>query len=152
MRLFGLTLFIVSLSLYVFAGNEEKPAIERAVKDYIQSQHKVLPDMMARGVDESLAKRTYWKSSEGKEFILESTFEDMVSLAASYNKDGDKFPSSPRIDIDVYDIDKRVASVKLTADDWIDYMHLYKNEDGQWKVINVLWQFNDISAHTSNDS
>tara|TARA_Y100000034_G_C6857479_1_gene389894 strand:+ start:924 stop:1382 length:459 start_codon:yes stop_codon:yes gene_type:complete len=152
MKLLGWILFFVSLSFYTFAGNKEKPAIERAVKDYIQSQHKALPDMMARGVDKSLAKRTYWKSAKGKEFILESTFDDMVSLAASYNKNGDKFPTSPKIDIEIYDIDKRVASVKLTADDWIDYMHLYKNENGQWKVINVLWQFNNVSAHPSNES
>jgi hypothetical protein len=76
----------------------------------------------------------------------------MVKLASFYNEKGDKFPEKPRIDIDVYDIDKRVASVKLTADDWIDYMHLYKNDKGQWKVINVLWQFNDINAHTSKRS
>lgn len=152
MRLFGLVLFIVTLSFYSLAGNQEKPAIERAVKDYIQSQHEVLPNMMARGIDKSLAKRTYWKASNGKEFILESSYEDMVNLAAAYNKKGDKFPNSPKIDIDIYDIDQRVASVKLTADDWIDYMHLYKNDDGNWKVINVLWQFNDIRNHASSGS
>ncbi|MCV2883676.1 nuclear transport factor 2 family protein [Aestuariibacter sp. AA17] len=149
MKRFGLLLLCVALSLYIFAENKEKSAIERAVKDYIQSQHRVLPDMMANGIDTSLAKRTYWESEEGNEFILESTYEDMVNLAGVYNKNGDKFPASPRVDIDIYDIDERVASVKLTADDWIDYMHLYKNGEGQWKVINVLWQLNNINDHVS---
>ena len=147
MRLFGLVLFIVTLSFCALADNQEKSAIERAVKDYIQSQHEVLPDMMARGIDKSLAKRTYWKTSDGKEVILESSYEDMVNLAGFYNKNGNKFPNSPKIDIDIYDIDKRVASVKLTADDWIDYMHLYKNVQGQWKILNVLWQYKDTSKH-----
>lgn len=150
MKRYGFIIVIIALSFYAVASNKEKPAIERAVKDYIESQHNVLPEMMARGIDESLAKRTYWRSSEGNEFIMESSYDDMVSLAGFYNKDGNKFPAAPKIEIEIYDIDKRVASVKLTADDWIDYMHLYKNEQGQWKVLNVLWQFNDISAHASN--
>ena len=149
MKILGLALVLVSLSLYAIAGNNDKTSIERAVKDYIESQHKVLPDMMARGLDPALPKRTYWLSKEGKEFILESSYEDMVNLAGFYNENGDKFPSTPRIDIEIFDIDKRVASVKLSADDWIDYMHLYKNEEGQWKILNVLWQFNEISAHSS---
>jgi hypothetical protein len=143
---------LISLSFYTVASSGEKAAVERAVTDYIQSQHDVLPGMMARGIDESLAKRTYWQSAEGEEILLETSYDDMVKLASFYNEKGDKFPEKPRIDIDVYDIDKRVASVKLTADDWIDYMHLYKNDKGQWKVINVLWQFNDINAHTSKRS
>lgn len=76
----------------------------------------------------------------------------MVNLAGFYNENGDKFPNAPRIDIEIFDIDKRAASVKLTADDWIDYMHLYKNEEGQWKILNVLWQFYEISAHSSKTS
>ena len=149
MKILGLALVLVSLSLYAIAGNNDKTSIERAVKDYIESQHKVLPDMMARGLDPAFAKRTYWLSKEGKEFILESSYDDMVNLAGFYNENGDKFPNAPRIDIEIFDIDNRAASVKLTADDWIDYMHLYKNEEGQWKILNVLWQFNEISAHSS---
>ncbi|GGF69543.1 nuclear transport factor 2 family protein [Alteromonas lipolytica] len=150
MKLVGVLLFCSALSLHALARDNDKPAIERAVKDYIESQHKVLPDMMARGIDKSLAKRTYWRSSNGNEFILESSYEDMVDLAARYNINGDKFPESPKMNIEIYDIDKRVASVKLTTDDWIDFMHLYKNEEGNWKVINVLWQFNDTTNHVSN--
>lgn len=154
MKIYGLVFasVLISLSFYTPASAGDKAAVERAVTDYIQSQHDVLPQMMARGIDESLAKRTYWESAEGEEVVLETSYDDMVKLAGFYNEKGDKFPEKPKIDIDVYDIDKRVASVKLTADDWIDYMHLYKNNQGQWKVINVLWQFNDINAHTSKRS
>ena len=115
MKVVGMVLALVSLSLYAIAGNDDNAAIERAVKDYIESQHKVLPDMMARGLDPALAKRTYWLSKEGKEFILESSYDDMVNLAGFYNENGDKFPNAPRIDIEIFDIDKRAASVKLTA-------------------------------------
>lgn len=39
----------------------------------------------------------------------------------------------------------RAASIKLIADEWIDYMHLVKL-NGSWKIINVLWQYNHVSA------
>jgi len=124
-------------------------AIKRAVLDYIEAQQKVDPNLMRRGLDVTLAKRTYWESKEGTEYILETDFDTMIKVAETYNIDGKKFPKKPKIEINVFDIDNRVASVKLTVDDWIDYMHLYKTDDHQWKIINVLWQYNDIKKHSS---
>jgi hypothetical protein len=123
--------------------------VKRAVLDYIESQHKVEPELMKRGLDKKLAKRTYWESKDGSEFIMETDFETMVWVAENYNKEGNKFPLSPKVNIDILDIDNRVASVKLTVDDWIDYMHLYKNENNEWKIINVLWQYHDTKKHSS---
>ncbi|MFV8344798.1 nuclear transport factor 2 family protein [Flavobacterium sp. ZB4P13] len=31
-------------------------------------------------------------------------------------------------------------------DEWIDYMHIVKT-NGEWKIINILWQNNNFSAH-----
>jgi len=131
-----------------FAGDSEETAIRRAVLDYIESQHQVKPELMKRGLDKKLAKRTYWLDEDGEEMILEIGYEGMVSLAGRYNKDGSKFPEKPRVEISILDIDQRVASVKLTVDDWIDYMHLYKTASGEWKIINVLWQFHDTGKHS----
>jgi hypothetical protein len=128
---------------------DDTVAIKRAVLDYIESQHKTAPELMKRGLDKKLAKRTFWKSKEGAEFILETDFSTMVMVAKSYNKAGDKFPKHPKVDIKILDIDNRVASVKLTVDEWIDYMHLYKNEELEWKIINVLWQYHDTNKHSS---
>lgn len=133
----------------IASQSDDHKKIERAVLDYIESQHKVKPELMKRGLDKKLAKRTFWKSKSNSEFILETDYETMIRVAKTYNKDGNKFPESPRVEIDIFDIDNRVASVKLTADDWIDYMHLYKNENNQWKVLNVLWQYHDEKRHKS---
>ncbi|MCL1057585.1 nuclear transport factor 2 family protein [Shewanella gelidimarina] len=148
-RVLLLTLAVLFSSAAIADTSNDSDDVKRAVLDYIESQHNVEPDLMKRGLDKELAKRTYWKSKDGSEFIMETDFETMVWVAENYNKDGDKFPSSPKIDIDILDIDKRVASVKLTADDWIDYMHLYKNENKEWKILNVLWQYNDTQRHSS---
>lgn len=108
-----------SVSLYA----NDKSAIERAVLDYIQSQHLVKPELMERGTDKKLVKRTYWHKVDGTEFVMEADHDAMVGLAARYNRNGDKFPEQPYVDIKIFDVDQRVASVKLTVDDWIDYMH-----------------------------
>jgi len=70
----------------------------------------------------------------------------MIILAERYNKNGDKFPPQPKKEVKLLDVSDRTASVKLSADEWIDYMHLVKI-NGQWKIINVLWQFNDSARH-----
>lgn len=148
-RIIVLTLAVfLSCAVSADSDNDNKK-VKRAVLDYIEAQHKVEPDLMKRGLDKKLAKRTYWQAKDGSEIIMETSFETMVWVAENYNKDGDKFPSSPKIDINILDIDNRVASVKLIADDWIDYMHLYKNENNEWKIINVLWQYHDTKKHSS---
>ena len=126
--------------------------IERAVLDYIESQHKVQPAMMARGLDKKLAKRTYWQGKDGVEFVMETDFDTMLYVAENYNKAGDKFAKNARVIVQILDVDNRVASVKLTVDDWIDYMHLYQNAEGEWKIINVLWQYHDERKHVSSSS
>ena len=150
-RIIILTLFFLfSFSFSVKANTDiDNQHVKRAVLDYIESQHKVKPELMKRGLDKKLVKRTYWESKDGSEFIMETDFDTMVWVAENYNKDDDKFSSPPKIDINILDIDNRVASVKLTVDEWIDYMHLYKNDNNEWKIINVLWQYHDEEKHSS---
>ncbi len=123
--------------------------IERAVRDYIESQHNADPARMERGIDLQLAKRTYWQAADGFEFIMQTDHDTMVKVARNYNKDGTKFPAHPRVEIKILDVDQRVATVKLTADEWIDYMHLYKNQRSEWKIVNVLWQYHDTARQVS---
>jgi len=151
-----ITLFtLILITTFTCVANEkgsasDKSAVIQAVRDYIESQHKSSKDQMARALHSKLAKRTYWQAKDGNEFVMETSRKSMLRVAENYNKNGDKFPKSPRIDINVLDIDQRIASVKLSADDWIDYMHLMKSQAGQWHIINVLWQYHDITKHGSN--
>ena len=94
-----------------------------------------------------MVKRTFWKNKETNKEYLRETFRDaMILLAETYNKDGDKFPNNPKKEVIILDIFDKTASVKLIADDWIDYMHLVKLND-KWQIVNVLWQFKDSSKH-----
>lgn len=150
MKRFLMVVLFAALPLLSHAADAtDQQLIENAVRDYIESQHKVDPERMARSLDPQLAKRTYWQKADGSEFVMNTDFDTMVKVARNYNKDGTKFPPQPRADIKILDIDQRVATVKLTADEWIDYMHLYKNQRGEWKIVNVLWQYHDTARQVS---
>ncbi len=119
--------------------------IKRAALDYVESQQLVKPEMMKRSLHKKFAKRTFWNNG-GEDFISENNYDGMVRLAEVYNKDGKGFPTNPRKEVVILDVEGRTASVKLYADDFIDHLHIVKLED-DWKVINALWQFNDLSKH-----
>ena len=148
-RALMLLFFAVSPLLAQAADPADNQLIERAVRDYIESQHQADPARMERGLDPKLAKRTYWKAADGSEFIMNTDYDTMVKIAGTYNKDGTKFPAKPQVDIKILDVDQRVATVKLSADEWIDYMHLYKNQRSEWKIVNVLWQYHDTTRQVS---
>lgn len=148
-RLILFLLCAASPLLALAADASDHQHIERAVRDYIESQHHADPARMQRGIDPKLAKRTYWQAADGSEFIMHTDFDAMTRVAATYNKDGTKFPAQPRVEIKILDVDQRVATVKLSADEWIDYMHLYRNQHGDWKIINVLWQYHDMARQVS---
>lgn len=122
-------------------------AIKQAALDYIESQHTPNPQQMERALHPRLVKRTFWEDKEtSKDYVRETSSESMVILAESYNKKKDKFPAVPKKEVKFLDISDKTASVKLIADEWIDYMHLVKL-NGAWKIINVLWQYHDSSRH-----
>lgn len=122
-------------------------AIQQAALDYIESQHTPNPGQMEKALHPRMVKRTFWTDkTTNKDYVRETNTESMVILAESYNKKGDKFPANPKKEVKLLDVSDKTASVKLIADEWIDYMHLVKL-NGQWKIINVLWQYHDSSLH-----
>ncbi len=126
---------------------QDSMAITQAALDYIEAQHKPNPTQMERALHPRMVKRTFWKDkATGKDYVRETTTESMILLAESYNQKGDKFPMVPKKEVLLLDVSERTASVKLIADEWIDYMHLVKL-NGSWKIINVLWQYHNVQQH-----
>lgn len=126
---------------------QDSMEIKQAALDYIESQHNGNPEQFERAAHPRMVKRTFWVHKKTQKEYLGETFTDaMILLAETYNQDGDKFPENPRKEVIILDIYDKTASVKLIADDWIDYMHIVKLE-GKWQIVNVLWQFKDASKH-----
>lgn len=147
-RFLFLSLLLLKTSTTILGQTrQDSLQIKQAALDYIESQHKPNPIQMEGALHPRMVKRTFWKDkATGKDYVRETSTESMILLAESYNKNGDKFPASPKKEVILLDVSERTASVKLIADEWIDYMHIVKI-NGSWKIINVLWQFNDSKQH-----
>ena len=121
--------------------------IKQVALDYIESQHHVNPKKMEGALHNKMVKRTFWRNTNtNKEYLRETSRETMISVAKNYNKDGNKFSKNPKKDVIILDVFNKTASVKLIADDWVDYMHIVKINK-KWTIVNVLWQFNNSSKH-----
>jgi len=148
-RLICLFVSLSSLAVLTSVAQTAQDSLEikQAALDYIESQHNVKPEQFERSAHPRMVKRTFRVNKKTQKEYLGETFTDaMILLAETYNKNGDKFPEDPTKEVIILDVFDKTASVKLIADDWIDYMHIVKLE-GKWQIVNVLWQFKDSSKH-----
>ena len=145
---FSLTICSILLAATVQAQTKQDTlAITKAALAYIESQHQPNGALMKSALHPRLVKRSVFKDKATQlEYVSEYFTDNMIILAEKYNAKGDKFPIKPRKDVKLLDVSTHTASVKLSADTWIDYMHLVKVSN-EWKIINVLWQFNDPKEH-----
>ncbi len=139
--------FILIISKGTAQTKKDSIEIKQVALDYIEAQHQVNPEQFERAAHPRMVKRTFWLDKTSKKEYLRETFTDyMILLSEVYNRDGDRFPKKPKKEVILLDVSDHTASVKLIADEWIDYMHILKL-NGKWKIVNVLWQFNDASKH-----
>jgi len=119
---------------------DDKTAVERAVLDYVEGIYEVKPELIERGVHKDLKKFGFWRPAEETEFKpgTAMTYEQLKDLAAKYNKEGRIAADAPK-KVEVLDVMDKIASAKLTAAWGTDMFHLVK-EDGQWKILQVVWQ------------
>ena len=144
-----LLLFAIAFSFIQLQAQTAQDTLEikRAALAYIEAQHNPNPKLMESALHPRMVKRSVFRNKAAqKDYISEFFAENMVILAETYNVKGDKFPKNPRKEIKLLDVSAKTASVKLLADAWIDYMHIVKI-NGEWKIINVLWQYNDVRQH-----
>ena len=117
----------------------DREAVRAAVLDYVEGIYEVTPARIERSVHPELAKRGFFvKKGETAYSSDVMTYQQLVNLAATYNKGG-RVPKDAPKEVVIYDISDQTATAKLTAVWGIDYIHLAKYE-GRWKFVNVLWQ------------
>ncbi|OWP85791.1 hypothetical protein BWK60_12250 [Flavobacterium covae] len=139
--------FLFMSTLCCTQTKQDSLDIKKVALDYIEAQHNPNPLQMENALHPRMVKRTFWKDKfTGKDFLRETTTESMILIAESYNKKGDQFPEKPKKEILFLDVSNRTASIKLIADEWIDYMHIVKL-NGKWTLVNVLWQYHNINKH-----
>lgn len=143
-------ILVIAALLFVPAGvaaqgasaagaDAEREAVRQAVLDYVEGIYEVNPARIERSVHPELVKRGFFvKRGETAYSYDVMTFQQLVELAANYNKSG-RVPKNAPKEVVVFDVSDQTASAKLTAVWGIDYIHLAKY-DGKWKFVNVLWQ------------
>ena len=115
----------------------DSAAIRQAALDYIEGWYTADAARMTRALHPDLAKRIVQPRPDGR------TLEDMTAdqLIHYTGRGGGRMTPSDRQqkDLAILDIYRNVASVKIVAGDWIDYLHVARFDDG-WRIVNVLWE------------
>lgn len=129
------------------ASQQDSMAIREKSLGYLIALQELKPELMKNVFHEQLAKRTVGYDRKAKqENVKETTYEQMIAFAESWNKAGNKFPPKPTNQVIILDIYNRIATVKLVSDNWVEYLHLIKTNK-EWKIINLLWQHKDSSRY-----
>ena len=139
-------LFLVLTFLPVASAPAQQPidtdreAVRQAVLDYVEGIYNAEPARIERSVHPNLAKLGFYRPPAEAAYRPGRTmaFQQLLEIAKTYNKEGKLRKDAPK-DIAIYDVLEQTATVKLTAEWGIDYMHLAKF-DGKWMIVNVLWQ------------
>ena len=137
-----LTILIVTTVLGVAAyANVQSPADSAAIRatalDYIEGWYNADGARMERALHPELAKRMAY-TDNGRSRLIQMTAMTLVQSTRAGG--GSDIPAAQRRnEVKILDIYEGVASVRVNAAGWIDYMHMVR-WNGQWKIINVVWE------------
>jgi hypothetical protein len=116
----------------------DSAAIRATALDYIEGFYTGDAARMERALHTDLKKRIVQRKPGEAETLQEMTADQLVQMTAGGG--GKQMPDEQkRSDVTILDIYGGMASVKIVAGVWVDYMHIAK-VDGEWKIVNVLWE------------
>jgi len=135
--------FFLSLGVAPADGSAQTPAdstaITQAALDYIQGYYTGNAERMERALHPDLAKRIVRTNPANNRSALEQmsamTLVQITRMMAQRPVPEDQ----QRSEVKILDVFGNVASVRIDAAMWIDYLHLAK-WNGEWKLVNVLWE------------
>jgi hypothetical protein len=139
----------LTLSLLLFTALLGSPAeasgqtaadstgITAAALDYIQGYYAGDEARMERALHPDLAKRIVRTNpNNGRSSLGQMSAMTLVQISREKPAD----PEDQWVDdVTILDIFENVASVRVDAATWIDYLHIAK-WNGEWKIVNVLWE------------
>ena len=114
---------------------QDERAIRDGALDYIEGWYTADATRMDRALSSELAKRRIVSADEiwhvDKAWMVSATGEGRGRI---------EHPDEGRRDVTLLDRSETMASVKIVSEKYIDYVHMAK-VDGQWRIVNVLWDF-----------
>jgi hypothetical protein len=118
-------------------ADADREAIVKTALDYIEGYYTGDAARMERSLHPELAKRIVRTDPAGKPRLEHMGAAQLVKIAGS-RANAPKLAQQQK-DVTVLDVFGNTASVKIVANDWIDYLHVAKWE-GRWVIVNVLWE------------
>jgi len=119
--------------------HSDREAIIQVAHDYIDGFYEGDAQRMRRALHPDLAKRDIVGDRvAGHLRVRNMTAQQLIDVAASSSGKQTAQRDAHECDVTILDIFHDVATVKVVAVDWVDYLHLAR-VDGEWKIINALW-------------
>jgi hypothetical protein len=134
---------LVALTLATLAGarntsNDQKTAIVTVARNYMDAYYAADVAGMEKTLHPDFHKRSL-QTVDGQLEVKEDSVQSLLEGVRSGT--GKNVPPGERIQqIEVLDVYKNAASVKVVTGRWIDYMHLSKL-NGDWRVLDVVLQY-----------
>lgn len=129
---------IVNIHAQNAPSDADKAAITQAALDYIEGWYEGNAERMERALHPDLAKRIVHTNAEGRSNLGQMSAMTLVQpVKRGGGKDTPK--DKQQKDVTILDIYGNTASVKVVANDWVDYLHIAKS-NGRWMIVNVLWE------------
>ena len=144
MRKLGATLALLAVAGAIDATNAEaqtaadSSAIVATALDYIEGFYTSDAERMERALHPELAKRIVGDPAGPESRLQNMTAEQLVDATAGGGAAGIPDEAKKK-DVEVLDIYNNIASVRIDAGIWIDYLHVAR-WNGEWKIVNVLWE------------
>ena len=136
-----------NIKLAAIASKKDTTEIKRMALGYLVALQDLKPSLMNEVMNDSLNKVTIgWDRATKKEYARATTKTQMIEFATSWNKSNTKFPFNQSNNITILDIYNRIATIKLVSDNWVEYLHLIK-QDGTWSIVNLIWQYKDVNRY-----
>jgi hypothetical protein len=116
----------------------DSSAIVATALDYIDGFYTSDAVRMERALHPELAKRIVGDPAGPESSLQNMTAEQLIQATASGG--AARIPDdAKKEDVSILDIYNNVASVRIDAGLWIDYLHVAR-WNGEWKIVNVLWE------------
>jgi len=120
-------------------GEADAAAIRQAALDYIEGWYEGSAERMERALHPELAKRIVRTDPKSGRSSL-GQMSALSLVLGTRNGGGKNTPKEKQQkDVTILDVFENAASVKVVANDWIDYLHMAK-WNGRWVIVNVLWE------------
>lgn len=141
-RLVPFVLALCCLPLHagdVELGESDQAAVHAAANDYAQGWYSGDRERMARSLHDDLVKHAMLRDKSGKRQL--DSMDKAALLAANTPDNAQRYAKAPkRSDIEILDGVGSAATVRLRMDGWVDYLHVVRGSDGEWRIVNVLWE------------